>query len=58
MSWLLVFVSGLLPIVLLSVMVLAESVRHAERKLCTVKAPVRRTQKIRISQRNLDERAL
>ena len=41
MSWLLIFISGLVPMLLLSVIVVAESLSHAGTKLCTVRLPVR-----------------
>jgi hypothetical protein len=51
MSWLLIFVSALIPILLLAVIVVEESLRHDRAKLCTVRVPLGGTERMRMTDR-------
>jgi hypothetical protein len=51
MSWLLIFSSTIVPILMLVVIGLVESLKEARTKLCMVRVPVSEPAKIRINGR-------
>lgn len=51
MSWFLIFISSFVPILLLAVIVLAESHRDSRTKLRLVRVPLHGTERISLTQR-------
>ena len=51
MSWFLIFISSFVPILLLAVIVLAESHRDAKTKLRLVRVPLRGTDRMSLTER-------
>jgi hypothetical protein len=51
MSWFLIFSSAFIPILILAVMSMAESMRHDRTKLCTVNVPSTVTKRMRLTER-------